>query len=203
MSGRRCAWALPTGAVAFAVPTGNFGNVYRRRVAAAMGLPVPGWSSPPTRTTSWPASSPTGRYERGAVVATTSPSMDIQVASNFERLLLELEGGDAARHARAHAGASRRAAASTLGAAARAMAAVRRRQRRSGRGRAPPSPRRCAPPASWSTRIPPWASPWPRRQPAAGRRRWSPSPPPIRPNSRTPSRPLPASARRCPPATPT
>ena len=39
----------------------------------------------------------TGRYERGTVVATTSPSMDIQVASNFERLLLELEGGDAER----------------------------------------------------------------------------------------------------------
>ena len=39
----------------------------------------------------------THRYERGTVVATTSPSMDIQVASNFERLLLELEGSDGER----------------------------------------------------------------------------------------------------------
>ena len=39
----------------------------------------------------------TRRYERGTVVATTSPSMDIQVASNFERLLLELDGNDAER----------------------------------------------------------------------------------------------------------
>ena len=64
----------------------------------------PGSSSPPTRTTSWPASSPPAATSAAAVVATTSPSMDIQVASNFERLLLELEGDDADAHACSHAG---------------------------------------------------------------------------------------------------
>ena len=56
-----------------------------------------GWSSPPTRTTSWPASSRPAATSAARSSPTTSPSMDIQVASNFERLLLELEGGDAAR----------------------------------------------------------------------------------------------------------
>ena len=60
-----------------------------------------GWSSPPTSTTSWCARSKTGTYEVRGVTATASPSMDIQVSSNFERLLFDAYGRDAARGARA------------------------------------------------------------------------------------------------------
>ena len=87
----------PERPVAFAVPTGNFGNVYAGRVAAALGLPVARLVVATNENDILARFLATGRYERGKVVPTTSPSMDIQVASNFERLLLELEGGDAAR----------------------------------------------------------------------------------------------------------
>ena len=52
---------------------------------------------PRTSTTVLPAPSATGIYEPKGVIATSSPSMDIQLASNFERLLFELAGRDAAR----------------------------------------------------------------------------------------------------------
>ena len=87
----------PDRPVAFAVPTGNFGNVYAGRVAAALGLPVARLVVATNENDILARFLATQRYERGAVVATTSPSMDIQVASNFERLLLELEGGDPVR----------------------------------------------------------------------------------------------------------
>jgi threonine synthase len=93
----------PDRAVAFAVPTGNFGNVYAGRVAAALGLPVVRLVVATNENDILARFFATRRYERGAVVATTSPSMDIQVASNFERLLLELEGRDGERtRARMH-----------------------------------------------------------------------------------------------------
>ena len=57
------------------------------------------WSSPPTATTSCARTLETGRYEIGAVTPTISPSMDIQVSSNFERLLFEALGRDARRAA--------------------------------------------------------------------------------------------------------
>lgn len=96
------AWAglrlgAPDREVAFCVPTGNFGNVYAGRVAAALGLPVAKLVVATNENDILARFFASGRYERGSVVPTTSPSMDIQVASNFERLLLELEGGDAAR----------------------------------------------------------------------------------------------------------
>ena len=87
----------PDRPVAFAVPTGNFGNVYAGRVAAALGLPIARLIVATNENDILARFFATHRYERGAVVATTSPSMDIQVASNFERLLLELEGNDADR----------------------------------------------------------------------------------------------------------
>ena len=96
----------PDRPVAFAVPTGNFGNVYAGRVAAAMGLPVArlivatNENDILARFFAQPAAT-----SAAATVPTTSPSMDIQVASNFERLLLELEGGDADRTRGADAGA--------------------------------------------------------------------------------------------------
>ncbi|MFL5335240.1 MAG: threonine synthase [Geminicoccaceae bacterium] len=87
----------PDRSVAFAVPTGNFGNVYAGRVAAAVGLPVARLVVATNENDILARFLATRRYERGTVVATTSPSMDIQVASNFERLLLELDGNDADR----------------------------------------------------------------------------------------------------------
>ena len=87
----------PERAVAFTVPTGNFGNVYAGRVAAAMGLPVARLVVATNENDILARFLASGRYQRGRVTATTSPSMDIQVASNFERWLLELEDGDAGR----------------------------------------------------------------------------------------------------------
>lgn len=78
--------------VNFTVPTGNFGDIYAGYVAAKMGLPV-GKLTIATNVNDilWRALE-TGRYEKQSVVATTSPSMDIQVSSNFERLLFEAVG---------------------------------------------------------------------------------------------------------------
>ncbi len=87
----------PDRPVAFAVPTGNFGNVYAGRVAAAIGPAGARLVVATNENDILARFFATHRYERGTVVATTSPSMDIQVASNFERLLLELEGSDAER----------------------------------------------------------------------------------------------------------
>ena len=87
----------PDRAIAFVVPSGNFGNVYAGRVAAAIGLPVERLVVATNENDILARFLATRRYERGTVTATTSPSMDIQVASNFERLLLELERHDADR----------------------------------------------------------------------------------------------------------
>lgn len=81
----------------FAVPTGNFGDVYAGHVARRMGLPVRRLIVATNRNDILARFFETGVYERGEVVPTRSPSMDIQVASNFERLLFEIEDGDAAR----------------------------------------------------------------------------------------------------------
>ncbi len=79
----------PARKVAFTVPTGNFGDIYAGYVAQRLGLPIDrlviatNVNDILTRTLS------TGVYEQRDVVATTSPSMDIQVASNFERLMFD------------------------------------------------------------------------------------------------------------------
>lgn len=83
--------------VAFAVPTGNFGDVYAGRVARQLGLPVARLIVATNRNDILARFFATGTYESGEVQPTISPSMDIQVASNFERLLFEMEGRDAAR----------------------------------------------------------------------------------------------------------
>lgn len=82
--------------LAFSVPTGNFGDVYAGYVAKRVGLPVAKLVVATNENDILARFLATGRYERGRVVATTSPSMDIQVASNFERLLFEMEGRDGA-----------------------------------------------------------------------------------------------------------
>ncbi|MDX6751086.1 threonine synthase [Geminicoccaceae bacterium 1502E] len=87
----------PDRPVAFCVPTGNFGNVFAGRVASRMGLPVDKLIVATNENDILARFFESGAYRRGGVVPTTSPSMDIQSASNFERLLLELEDGSAER----------------------------------------------------------------------------------------------------------
>jgi threonine synthase len=82
--------------LAFSVPTGNFGDVYAGYVAKRIGLPVAKLIVATNENDILARFIATGRYARGWVVATSSPSMDIQVASNFERLLFEMEGRDGA-----------------------------------------------------------------------------------------------------------
>jgi threonine synthase len=81
--------------VAFTVPTGNFGDVYAGFVASRMGLPVDRLVVATNVNDILVRSFATGVYEQRDVIATTSPSMDIQVSSNFERLLFETCGRDA------------------------------------------------------------------------------------------------------------
>ncbi len=85
----------PNRKVAFTVPTGNFGDVYAGYVASRMGLPIERLVVATNVNDILVRTLATGVYETRAVVATTSPSMDIQISSNFERLLFETCGRDA------------------------------------------------------------------------------------------------------------
>ncbi len=80
--------------LAFTVPTGNFGDVYAGYVAMRMGLPIDRLVIATNVNDILARTLATGSYETRDVVATTSPSMDIQVASNFERILFETGGRD-------------------------------------------------------------------------------------------------------------
>jgi threonine synthase len=82
--------------VAFTVPTGNFGDIFAGYVAARMGLPVDRLVIATNVNDILARTLATGAYEVRNVVATSSPSMDIQVSSNFERLLFDATGRDAA-----------------------------------------------------------------------------------------------------------
>ena len=81
--------------IAFTVPTGNFGDVYAGYVASRMGLPIDRLVVATNVNDILVRTFATGAYEIRDVVATTSPSMDIQVSSNFERLLFDAYGRDA------------------------------------------------------------------------------------------------------------
>jgi threonine synthase len=84
--------------VAFAVPSGNFGNVLAGYVAREMGLPVERLILATNENDVLDEYFRTGRYRvRRAAQATSSPSMDISKASNFERYAFDLVGRDAAR----------------------------------------------------------------------------------------------------------
>ncbi len=85
----------PHRAASFAVPTGNFGDIFAGYVAKQMGLPIDRLVIASNLNDILTRTLETGRYERGAVVPSSSPSMDIQVSSNFERLLFEMSGRDA------------------------------------------------------------------------------------------------------------
>ena len=88
------ALGAPHRKVAFTVPTGNFGDVFAGYVAAQMGLPVDRLTVATNVNDILARTLATGAYEVREVVATASPSMDIQVSSNFERLLFEAGGRD-------------------------------------------------------------------------------------------------------------
>ncbi len=84
----------PARKIAFTVPTGNFGDVYAGYVAQRLGLPIDRLVVATNVNDILARTLATGAYELRDVVPTTSPSMDIQVASNFERLLFDAYGRD-------------------------------------------------------------------------------------------------------------
>lgn len=92
--------------VQFSVPTGNFGNILAGYYASQMGLPVSRLILATNENDILCRFFERGVYELGSVSHTISPSMDIQVASNFERYLFELLDRDPARTADAMAGFS-------------------------------------------------------------------------------------------------
>ncbi len=94
----------PDREVSFAVPTGNFGNVFAAYAARCMGLPVRRLVIGSNANDILTRTLERGVMETGVVVPTLSPSMDIQVSSNFERLLFDLFDRDGAALAAAMAG---------------------------------------------------------------------------------------------------
>ncbi len=88
------ALGAPHRKVAFTVPTGNFGDIFAGYVAERMGLPVDRLVIATNVNDILARTLATGNYEPREVVPTSSPSMDIQISSNFERLLFEAYGRD-------------------------------------------------------------------------------------------------------------
>ncbi len=80
--------------VEFVVPTGNFGNVFAGWLLAEMGVPIRSFKVATNRNDILHRLFTTGEYRTGAVQASLAPSMDIQLASNFERFLYYELGGD-------------------------------------------------------------------------------------------------------------
>ncbi len=84
------ALGAPDRTVSYSVPTGNFGDIYAGYVAQQMGLPIKQLIVATNRNDILTRVLTTGDYTVGTVNPTISPSMDIQVSSNFERLLYNL-----------------------------------------------------------------------------------------------------------------
>ena len=91
----------PARPVAFVVPTGNFGDAYAAFVAHKLGLPIARVVAATNANDILARAFETGRYAKGVVAATQSPAMDIQVASNFERLYFETVSRDGVETGRA------------------------------------------------------------------------------------------------------
>jgi len=94
--------------VSFCVPTGNFGDAFAGYVAKRLGLPISQIIVATNSNDILARALKSGRYERGEVMASMSPAMDIQIASNFERLYFEAverESVETARAFKAFAGA--------------------------------------------------------------------------------------------------
>jgi len=89
------ALGAPHRPVSFVVPTGNFGDIFAGYAAKRMGLPVERLVIASNVNDILPRTLKSGAYEMRKVIATTSPSMDIQISSNFERYLFEASGRDA------------------------------------------------------------------------------------------------------------
>lgn len=87
----------PDRPVNFSVPTGNFGDIYAGYLAHRMGLPVNNLVIATNRNDVLHRMLTTGTYGRQPIEASLSPSMDISISSNFERLLFDLYDGDAAQ----------------------------------------------------------------------------------------------------------
>ncbi|NHN29560.1 threonine synthase [Paenibacillus agricola] len=79
----------------FSIPSGNFGNVFSGYLAKRMGLPVNKLIIATNENNILERFIQTGEYKPGDFLSTYSPSMDIQIASNFERYLYYLVGEDA------------------------------------------------------------------------------------------------------------
>ena len=85
----------PKCSINFTVPTGNFGDIFAGYVAKKMGLPIDKLVIASNQNDILHRTLVTGEYRKRGLKQTISPSMDIQVASNFERLLFELYDGQA------------------------------------------------------------------------------------------------------------
>jgi threonine synthase len=94
----------PDRKISFTVPTGNFGNVMAGLVAKRLGLPIDRLVIATNENDILDRTLKSGRYEVTGVHATTSPSMDIQVSSNFERLVFLATGSNPNAVVRAMAG---------------------------------------------------------------------------------------------------
>ncbi len=89
------ALGAPSRKVSFTVPTGNFGDIFAGFAAKQMGLPIDQLIIATNSNDILRRALETGEYKTDQVEATISPSMDIQVSSNFERLLFEASNRDA------------------------------------------------------------------------------------------------------------
>jgi len=78
----------------FSVPTGNFGDVYAGYLSKKMGLPINKFIVATNKNDILHRAISNGNYEAESVFETNSPSMDIQIASNFERLIYDLNDCD-------------------------------------------------------------------------------------------------------------
>ncbi|MGB3279222.1 MAG: threonine synthase [Pseudorhodobacter sp.] len=86
----------PHRAVSFTVPTGNFGDIFAGYIARAMGLPIEKLVIATNQNDILDRALKTGAYVTDGVKPSISPSMDIQVSSNFERVLFDAYGRDGA-----------------------------------------------------------------------------------------------------------
>ncbi|MDB5475477.1 MAG: thrC [Phenylobacterium sp.] len=95
------ALGAPERSVSFCVPSGNFGDAFAGYVASRMGLPIARIVAATNANDILARAFEDGRYQRGEVTPTIAPAMDIQAASNFERLYFEAVRRDPVETARA------------------------------------------------------------------------------------------------------
>ncbi len=90
------ALGAPSKRVSFSVPTGNFGDIFAGYIALKMGLPIEKLIIASNKNDILTRCMHSGVYHMNGVTQTLSPSMDIEISSNFERLLFDLHGRDGA-----------------------------------------------------------------------------------------------------------